>query len=146
MIQMLVSMRWTVLVGALIGVLIAPAGQSGWRAISGLYDETWPVVVMQGHLVGRVEDAVVVEVAGEKRRDCRYLRIQAFARGVDGALRDVFAMRQDRPEAGATKPLGTFNIGRWKIWPTDDAVAVLMYSQHDCSGRIVQTKIADVLL
>lgn len=146
MIQLLVSMRWTVLAGALIGMLVAPAGQSAWRYIVSLYDEAWPVVAMHGHLVGRAEDAVVVEVEGEKLRDCRYARIHAFARGVDGALRDAFAVRQDHPEAGATKPLGVYNIGRWKIWPTDDAVAVLMYSQHDCGGRIVQTKIADVML
>lgn len=146
MIQMLVSMRWTVLVGAVIGMLIAPAGQSVWRLIGKLYDETWPVVAMQGHIVERVDDAVLVEVAGKKLRDCRYVRIQAFAQGRDGALRDAFAMRQDWPENGATKPVGTYNIGRWKIWPANDAVAVLMYSQHDCDGRIVQTKIAEVLL
>lgn len=139
-------MPWTIAVGVLVGLLIAPAGQSWWLAALRYYDEIRPVVRMDGWVVSRAPDAVVVTFSGEKLRECVYLRLQAYAVTASGTLEDAYIRREDMEARGDTKPLGTFSIGYWRIWPVAGAKAVRVYVQHDCGGRLVQTRFGELPL
>lgn len=146
MTHSLMSMPWTVLSAALAGFLIAPIGQSGWRAALEAYDQAQPVVTAIVNTTSRDGNAVLLDVTVTKLRECGYLRVQAYTRSPDGTLSDAYAVRVDMPEKGDNKPRGKFGIGKWRIWPLDKAEAVLVFVQHDCDGRIVQSKLAEVAL
>jgi hypothetical protein len=143
----LLEQRWTVVVGVLIGVLISPASQGFWGVVLAAYDMLRPVVVLvNATIVDKGGDEVTVGLIVRKGRECDYIRLQAFGARGDEPLKDAYMRRLDVPENGATKPRGTFDIGTWRIWPTSGASSVIVYAQHDCSGRIVQTKLAEVAL
>lgn len=146
MIHILNEMRWTVLIAATVGFAMAPLGTAWWDAMLSQYDKSNPIVTMTGKLVRQDADNVWITVGGEKLRTCTYIRVQAYTRHTSGMLSDAFARRENIPERGETKPLGTYSIGTWRIWPRGDAEAVLMYVLHDCDGRVVITKIAEVTL
>lgn len=139
-------MPWTLIAGVIVGVLLAPIGPTWWNSALKYYDEVQPVVRMQGYLVARAEDAVVISLSGEKLRSCDYLRIQAYAVTRAGGLEDAYIRREDMPERGDTKPVGTYSLGYWRIWPVAGAQAVRIYVQHDCNGRLVQTRLTEVSL
>lgn len=136
----------TVIVGIIAGLFMAPAGQTAWRAALAYYDQARPVVAMSARLVSFEDGTARVAMSGEKIRPCTYLRMQAYTRSSDGALSDAYTRRDDRRERGDSKLPGTYDIGTWSVWPASGAVAVIMVVQHDCDGRIVQSKIADVAL
>lgn len=144
MIKALAELRWSILGAAIVGAMVSPVGHSWWRAALSSYDEASPVVVMRGELIGRDADAVFLRIEGQKLRNCTYLRVQAYAKDSDGQLTDAYLQRVDRPERGDTKPTGNYSIGAWRVWPATGAAAVLVYVQHDCDGRLVVTKIAEV--
>lgn len=146
MIRDLTSMPWTVLSAAVAGFLLAPVGQTGWRAALDAYDDARPVFTATVTSTARDGDAVLLDISVTKLRACRYLRVQVYTRAADGALSDAYTARVDMPEKGDSKPPGRFSIGKWRIWPLAKAEAVLMFTQHDCDGRIVQTKLAEVVL
>lgn len=137
------SRPWAALAGIAVGVLIAPGGGMDWAYA--LYDKVRPVVRMSGRIVERDAGVVVIAIDGAKLRACEYLAIRAYA-DVGWRLLDVNATRVDRPEDRHTKPIGVFDLGRWRVWPTDEASAVLMYSTHSCDGRLVVSKLAEVRL
>jgi hypothetical protein len=115
----------------------------GWWA----YDQFVPVVRMQGEVVSRTEDAVVVRMWGEKVRDCRFVGIQGFSRIGDGVNRDMRITRIDMPSKGETKPRGTFDIGMWELRPLKDATHVSVWVQHTCGADDLRSaRIADVEL
>jgi hypothetical protein len=119
------------------------AGWLGWVA----YDEFVPVVRMQGELVSRTENAVVVRMWGEKVRDCRFVGIQGFSRVGDGINRDMRIKRIDLESVGETKPRGHFDIGHWQLHPLDGATHVVVWVQHSCrQGDLRNTRIAEVAL
>lgn len=147
-------LRWSWLGSILLGAALAPVVLS---SVNGLlsdmrhaYDLANPVVEMQGVLVKEDVDAVLIHMAGTKSPkragECAYIRVQAYTRALDGVLRDAYIRRVDMPEDGHTKPAGAFDIGVWRIWPKGEAVAVLVFALHDCGGRQVRTKIAEVSL
>lgn len=143
----LLEQRWTVAIGVLLGFLIAPAGNGLLAVALDAYDANRPVVMIVGStVVGRESDAVMVDMKVKKMRDCTYIRLQAFGSRKDGPLSDAYIRRVDRTEDGSNKPRGTFSIGIWRIWPIDDASSVIVYAQHDCWGRIVQTKLTEIAL
>lgn len=144
----LLNMRWTIFFGVMLGVFSAPVGQTWWHYVLAIYDDAKPVVVMAGTLVQRDgPDGVVLHLAGEKKRSCRYLSMQAYTILRDGRLSDASAFRIDKPADGHSKPLGLFDLGLWRIWPvTHDAAAVEVYAHYDCDDRIVITRIATVAL
>ena len=126
----------------LMGALISPTWPFAKNAAMRLYDNTFPVVTMSGKVTNRMDDFVDVNVGGEKHRPCKFVSLQAFTR-LNGVLRDSNLKRVDMPAAGDTKPLGSFNIGVWRVWPVNGGNEVVMYVTHDCDGRFVVTKIAD---
>lgn len=140
--RQLLDMRWTLSAAVVIGLALSPAANLPYL----IYDALVPVVRMQGELVSKTEDSVVVHIWGSKSRECKYLGLQAFSTGPNGNRRDANITRLDMPSAGATKPKGEFDIGNWKLWPVTGAVSVQVYVQHDCDGRILNAQIAEVVL
>jgi hypothetical protein len=132
------------IVGAFLGGAVVPAIQSGLEA----FDQANPVVVMRATLEQSDADQIVIRLAGEKRRDCQYLSMQAYTRmrGSD-LLRDAYMQRIDTPETGVTRPIGVYeSFGTWRIWPRNEATAVAVYAQHSCGGRLVISRVADLIL
>lgn len=137
------TMPITVVLAVLVGVAIAPGGGFDW--LYALYDDVRPVVTMSGTLVSRDADSALIDIAGEKHRSCQFLSIRAYSMR-DGTLMDANIERVDRPQDGHTKPVGRYDIGRWRVWPVKHAVGVKVYVKHSCDGRLVLTKISEVAL
>lgn len=106
-----------------------------------------PVVRMQGDVViGPTDSYVVLHIYGEKLRgeECAYKGLQAFGDRAVGPTVGLRISRVDLPEEGTTKPVGTYDIGRWRVWPVDGVDTVKVYAMHECGGRFVATKITEV--
>lgn len=146
MIRHLNSMRWTVLFGLVLGALLSPVWQTAWSSALERYDAQFPIVTMTGRLSHQDAESVWITIQGHKLRMCTYVRMQGYTRDRIGMLSDVYTRREDVPERGETKPIGSYSIGTWRMWPKGEAAAVLMYVLHDCDGRVVLTKIAEVVL
>ena len=131
------------LLAFLIGALISPLSLIFAPWANSVYDGFNPVVTMSGRVTGRGVESVDVQMGGQKHRACEYLKIQAFTRK-GGILHDANIVRLDAESQGDTKPLGTFDIGIWRVWPIKGGTDVVVYVNHNCDDRIVVTKIADV--
>lgn len=136
--QQHVWVPWTV---AFVGVLYG-----GLAPLLPFYDAVRPVVVMQGEVVSREADSVIVHIWGKKQRECRYIMLQSFSHADNGMRHDTLITRIDMPSEGKTKPLGSYDIGNWRVRPVTGASAVSIYAQHECDARVVLTKIAEVQL
>lgn len=139
--------RYTLLLSALLGYFLAAS--SPLTIMLSVYDRVFPVVVMEGTLVTRLDDgSAVIHLTGEKRRDCAYVKIDSYSMNQLGIIKDANQERVDGvPNDGASKPVGKYDLGTWRIFPVDpDASKVSMYSVHRCSDRTVYTKIAEVPL
>jgi hypothetical protein len=109
------------------------------------YDETHPVVAgLKADMIWRKGDAVGLRMFGDKVRDCRFLRISARSDHKEGSLYAEIT-RTDAESRGATRPLGRQWFGMWEIRPVlRDAVAVSVFLEHDCSGRIVRSSLQGI--
>lgn len=108
----------------------------------------FPVLSMEGVLIGRVGDAAHIHIYGEKLRgiECRYIGISAFADRLVGLPVDLEIRRINIPQTGTTKPAGPWDIGVWEVRPVQGATRVRVYTSHDCQGSLVATKVAEVPL
>lgn len=134
-----------VVVGAMLGGVVAPAVQGAMDA----YDRGNPVLIAKATVVESSAEDVVVHLSGEKRRDCQYISLQAYTRAAaaDGMWFEAYMRRVDKPESGVTRPLGEYaTFGLWRIWPRGQAGVVAIYAQHACGGRLVLSKLAEVML
>ena len=132
-------------IGVLCGLLVSPVGVAALTAGMAYYDEARPVVRMSGQLVVADGEQVVLRIGGEKLRACQYLSIAGYWRMRDGTLRDANERRVDQEQQGDTKPPGRYDIGEWRLWPRESgAVAAVCYASHNCNGRLIVSKIADV--
>ncbi len=144
MISNLAKQRWAVLFGIVIGVLFSLSA-FGADSLLKLYDELNPVVEMKGELLEKQGDSAFIRISGHKRRDCRYTGLQTF--GVDSHQEMHFVQAQYVGVGiRGTLPVGAIDLGVWRLWPTVGAVAMRVYVNHDCAGRLVVTKIAEVAL
>lgn len=126
---------WTIIIGSWIGI-----------AVAFTFFYMRPVVVMQGMLIDRKNDTAQLHVWGKKIRQCKFLDIAGYT-VKNGVMKDTRTVRVDLAEDASTKPLGTFDLGQWLIFPIGDADAVEMHVTHSCGpGDIRVTKIADVSL
>jgi hypothetical protein len=143
----LFDMRYTLIFSALCGYALATSGAT--LNLFSLYDHFFPVVTMQGKLVGRGDDgSVFVHITGTKNRDCQFLQIDSYSTNKMGFVRDANEERVGGyPVNGASKPVGTYDLGVWRVFPVDkDAIRSRMYVEHSCNRRIVYTLISDVAL
>jgi hypothetical protein len=140
------GMPFTIILGLSLGAILVPAGTYFADAVAERYDAAFPVLEMTGNLVSASDGEAVISMAGTKNRDCTYIGIRAYSLDKDGNMSDVFIARTDNPTVGSTRPVGTFIIGSWRIWPLPDSKGVTVYASHLCGSRIVITKIAEVPL
>ena len=142
------GMKWTLVFAIIFGVLIAPSAE---KSVSGSfydwYDAHNPVVRWHGELVSQAEDFVLVRVSGEKLRECDYVPASLESYAVRASVRfDAREQRVDGIEGATSRPVGPANLGVWKLWPVKGADSVEMWIAHECSGRIVRSKMVDVAL
>ena len=107
-----------------------------------------PVVRMQGELVSRTPDAAIIHMWGQRLRgtECEYRDIMAFGDRAVGLPVDLYITRKDKDADNKTRPTGEYDIGLWEVRPLPGVIAVRVFSMHDCGGRLVATKIAEVKL
>ena len=107
-----------------------------------------PVVVMQGELVEKEGDRVLIHMYGKKFRgvECEYKGIQAFGDRINGLPVDLNSKRIDIPEKGLTKDAGRYDIGIWEIWPIEGIYRIRVNVGHECGKSKVSTEIASVIL
>lgn len=133
-----------VIVGALTGLSLV----LWWPLLIDLTeratDTAYPVVVSESRLVSRTDTEAVVAVVITKQRKCDFRSLQAYSKMRDGVLHSAHTERVDFPVSGISRPVGTYDAGRWKVWPISGAEGVVLYVQHDCDGRIVSSTFADV--
>lgn len=134
---------------------IASALMAGWLAYPALMqipsaiDHFFPVVTMSAQLVSQERDSVTIHIQGEKHRSCRFVQLDSYYKTISGVMVDANEIRLDgQIQDGSTKPVGSFDLGLWRIFPApqDRATEVEMFVEHDCNGRLVITKIADIPL
>lgn len=127
--------QWTLALSCIVGLVVAF-----------ILFYIRPVVEMQGQLVTRTSDSATLHVWGKKVRECKFLDIAGYA-VKESVMTDAKAVKLGIPEDGSTKPMGTFDLGQWLVFPTGDADSVQMFVTHSCApGDIRVTKIADVKL
>lgn len=135
------AMPLTIFLSVLLGLALS-LGSAGALQV---YDSLFPVVSMTGEVVSVRDDSVVVHITGTKNRDCIYGGMQAYSVNGEGEMHDAFRERIGSQETGRTKPVGVYDIGFWRVWPTtSSSTGVRIFVQHFCSGRVVLTNVADV--
>lgn len=107
-----------------------------------------PVVVMQGELVEKEGDRVLIHMYGKKLRgvECEYKGIQAFGDRINGLPVDLSSNRIDKPITGATKDSGSYDIGVWEVFPVKEVYRVRVNVAHECGKSRVSTEIASINL
>jgi hypothetical protein len=138
-------------IGALLCLMLAmwisPGGEADW--LWELWDESHPVVVTHATDVQHDGDGVIFKIIGEKRRQCTFVGVHAYAEIPSGAIRQhqlIGIVRVDRPPTNATRPLGAADFGLWRAWPVAGAVSVEVWATYRCSSRIVLNQLAEVQL
>lgn len=134
--EFLSANRWTLVFGVVLGCILTV-----------VLFYVLPVVSMQGQIISRTDDSVVIHVWGKKLRGtCKFLGISGYTLK-NGLMTDTIATRVDMKEDGTTRPEGVFDIVKWLIFPTNNAEKAVMYVMHSCGpGDMRVTKIADVSL
>lgn len=140
MISTLRDMRWTMVLSVVIGVLLALAVPA---PMTMLYDAVFPVVTMNSRVVSTSPTEITIGLHGTKNRDCKYLSINAFSR-VGERLQDVNIQRVDKTEEAQTRPIGEYDFGVWRLWPTRAGQQIEVYVQYSCSGRDTFVRVAEV--
>lgn len=141
-----VKMWPSMLIGCIAGLILVPLSDVGIDSVRGVYDDRNPVIIANGTILAQREDWAEVAIVGDKRRACIYVAMSAFSTDASGMLRDTFVSRVDMPASGTTRPLGTQTLGVWRIWPVLGATRIELWITHQCEGRLVRTKLADVEL
>ena len=132
--------------GVVLGLMLSPAIGVFTELVFDAFDDAYPVLVMRGEVRSVSQDEVILQISGEKKRSCQFLRISAYTRDAVGNMQSANIKRIGVQELGITRPIGKADIGTWRIWPRDGASGVLVFVTHNCSDRTVTTKVADVVL
>jgi len=143
MIAELRNQKWTIVFAVVVALLVSQLLVPFIQDLRQSRIDAEPVVKMQGEILARTSDTVTIHMWGEKIRACTFVKLNAFTI-VDKVMRDANMLRVDPAPAQGNRPLGSFDMGEWMIWPTAGASKVTVFVQHDCAGRIVLTNIAEV--
>jgi hypothetical protein len=105
------------------------------------------VVTATAQVIEKEDNFLTVHLTGVKHRNCAYLGLYAYGVDAAGGLHDIYREKIDSPEDRETRPkmAERQDFGRWRVWPVN-WTAVVMYTRHDCNGRIVVTKLAGIPL
>lgn len=107
------------------------------------YDQMFPVIQVETRIVSHQDGQVVLHMVGDKRRSCIFVGINAYASKPRAEMPSrIYMQRVDIPSTGETRPVGRFDMGTWRVWPTENTREIAVYTQHVCNGRLVATPIA----
>ena len=140
------DMPLTIIFGLALGGLLVPFGNLIGDELSELYDDAFPVVEMSTTLVVAANGEAVIAMSGKKNRDCTYVGIRAYSLDRDGNMSDAHITRTDGITESGTRPVGSFIVGTWRIWPIPDSSGISVYANHLCGSRMVLTKIAGLTI
>lgn len=149
MIKQVFTMPVAALIGVLLGLIGGIAGPQIMGSMTSIYDDIFPVLSMSGRLVDYKPGEVTVHITGRKNRgeECRLIGVYGYTYTGDRMVprKDAIAQRIDLPQSGRPRSEGFYDIGIWRVWPVgDDAKTVEVWTHHECYGRPVQTKVADI--
>lgn len=133
------SRPWLTLSGLLLGVLLAPTVNYSVSALVDLYYSMSPITQLSGQVVEADAREVVVHLHAEKRYapGCQYVTLRANTVDVDNERERAMIERIDQPAIGEGLPVGTHDIGLWRIVPRSDGVAVIVWPLYECGGRVI---------
>jgi hypothetical protein len=149
MIRRLIEMPFTVLIGVLAGFLASIVVPDIAGAVFSTYDRHRPVLEMHGQLVSVEDDSVLIHIKGAKIRgeECRLVTVYGYSVDAVGRRHDATATRMDRTQESRPRPEGEYDIGVWRVRPVyGTTTGVQVWTHHDCFGRPVLSKIADVAI
>jgi len=139
-----VASQWTaILVGILAALIGVPLFSVVSESLLSVYDEHYPVATAVVTRVPSPPGEVHLTMIATKHRSCTILRVSAYQRGEGQAYNRVNI-------AKVTGPIDTIPTGKtvastlWRIWPTEAQGDLFIYVEHDCDGRIVRTKLAEL--
>jgi hypothetical protein len=140
--------HWQIGAGLLAGLLLMPPIQveyAAWAERRELERQrALPVVTSEGQIVGRGPSYVDIRLSGYKHRECDILDVTGFrvpAGQVASDLTDVY--RLDGPNRRATRPIGPWHGGVWRLYVATDERGWIQI-RHSCDGRVLQTVLARV--
>jgi hypothetical protein len=138
----------SIIIGAILGAVSAGSIQYSLDAAIDAYDATHPVwEKVQTKIISRADNYVDISIEGIKKRNCRYLRVNAVSAYAAGGTVDAKITRLDIPVTGYNRPLGEHFLGIWRIEPVPPlARQVLLFTEHDCNGRTVVSLLAKIPL
>jgi hypothetical protein len=140
-------MPWSTLAGACIGILLVLGTPDIVAPVRDAYDALRPVLRMQGQLVSRDADGVLLHIHGTKLRgeECRIVAVYGYARQRGGSLTDAVATRVNGPQDKRPREQGQYDIGLWRVAPLGpDPVGAKVVAHHECVGRVILSTIAEV--
>jgi len=149
MIKQVFTMPVAAAVGVLLGLVGGFAGPQLLGSAVNFYDDMFPVLTMEGTLIDAKKGEITVHIVGRKNRgeECRLVAVYGYTYTGDKTVprKDAVAHRIDMDETRRSRTEGYYDIGFWRVWPVgDDAKSVEVWTHHECYGRPIQTKVADV--
>jgi len=144
-------MPFAALIGVLLGLIGGFAGPQIMGGLTNMYDEMFPVLTMKGTLIDAQHGEVTVHIVGYKNRgeECRLVSVFGYTYTGDKMTprKDAIAERVDMPMLKRPRSEGFYDIGFWKVWPVgEDVKTVEVWTHHECYGRPIQTKVADITI
>jgi hypothetical protein len=146
-----VRMIFTTLGGLLFGVLLVLTAPATLGPVLSAWDAVFPVIEpISADVIEREPDAVVIGLVAKKTKgeECRLVRIYGYGVDASGVLSLATVRRPDgTQQQGITHGEGVHDFGLWRVRPVDqDAVTVQIYVEHQCLGRVIRSKMAEVSL
>jgi hypothetical protein len=137
--------------GVIIGVCVVLLAPNVLGPVLAAWDQAFPVVEpVDAELVDRHGDEVILSITAKKNKgeECTLIRIYGYGIDAAGVYSLATVRRPDgSPFMGIVHGEGTHDFGLWRIKPTDaDTVRVQVYVEHNCLGRVIKSKMADVKL
>jgi hypothetical protein len=129
-----------------MGLFASPAVPFFSAMLGDWYDGLRPVITAQVRVVDVDEHRAVVHMRAQKLRECEFVRLVTYTIDVDGVRRDATIRRLDAEERGVTRGVGTYDLGKWEVYPRLGGRLVRIESVHDCDGRQVRTLLGQVEL
>jgi hypothetical protein len=131
-----------------VGILAALVGVPAFSVVNEwmleAYDSRYPVASAVVTRVPSPPGEVHLTMITTKHRSCTILRVSAYQRG-EGKAHNRVNIQKVTGGHIDTIPAGkTVASTLWRIWPTEAQGDLSIYVEHDCDGRVVRTKLAEL--
>jgi hypothetical protein len=135
--------HWSLVAGILFGFVLLPVVLVEYEAWAlqrrTLQQQSEPVITTEVKVLVRDEEAALIEVRGDKRRDCEFAGIVAITFDENARSDTTSAQRVDQSVTGTTRPRGPFYAGVWRVMvkPEQSALLEALYTCHGVPVRSV---------